>query len=123
MCTGGAAGTAAVLPPVVAVVPVALGMAADDLLDLARVEVDTRDGEHVVDAAKNAALELGELASAGAGRLAQPDSVAGPVADQGRAPAAQVGGDQLAIGGHLEDELGLDQVEAAAGRAAEAGGT
>src|SRR5712692_2843136 len=105
-----------------------LGMAADDVLDLGRVEIHAAHGEHVVDPSTNAPHELEEWAAAGARLARDPDPVAGPIAHQWHAPAAKVRGDQLAFNGgppsaveHFEDELGLDRVDAIPLRAAEAG--
>src|SRR5205085_11257630 len=90
-----------------------LRIAPDDVLDLRRVEVHTADREHVIDAAQDPASQLQEAAAAGARVRRQLDAVAGSIAHQGRAPAPEVGGDQLALV-DLEDELGLNQVHTVA---------
>src|SRR6202140_2355793 len=105
-----------------------LRMPTDDVLDLGGIQVYAAHREHIVDAPANAADELQKRAATRAWLAGDLDSVAGPVAHQWHAPAAQVRGDQLTFGGgpagavqHLEDELGLDPMDAISLRAAESG--
>src|SRR6202022_4617574 len=69
------------------------GMTPDQVFHLRRVEVDAPHREHVVDAAADAADDLceGITASASCSRYLNP--VTGPIADQRRSPAAEVGRD------------------------------
>src|SRR5260370_25162148 len=105
-----------------------LGMGPDDVFDLGRVEVHATHGEHVVDPSPNTPHELEEWATARARLARDPDPVAGPIAHQWHAPSAKVRSDQLAFDGgwpsvveRLEDERGLDRVDAIPRRTAEAG--
>src|SRR5690242_21506464 len=98
-------------------------MAAHDVLDLRRVEIDPAHREHVVDSTVNSADDLQERRATRTGLACDLDPVAGAVSDQRAAPAPEVGGDQLSAGQHLEDELRLHEVHAVARGAAEPGRT
>ena len=101
-----------------------LGKGPQDLLDRAGKDVDAADDQHVVGPAEDAAFQQREAASSP--RLKpRPHDVARAVANDRAAEAAerrehQLG--QLAVGGRaaggqreeLGDELGLDDVQAAA---------
>src|SRR6184192_4276149 len=74
-----------------------VGEAPNDRLDRARKNVHAAHRDHVIDPARDAALELEETAAAGAAPAHRADPIAGAVADRGHAPPAEVGHDQLAL--------------------------
>src|SRR5438067_10434781 len=112
-------------------------MPPDQVLDLGRIEVDAAHREHIVNAAADPSNHLCERAAAFARLPSHLDPVAGPVADQRRSPAAEVGRDQLpaarsglrqrmdgaSIVADFEDELRLDQVDTVTSGARNAGRT
>jgi hypothetical protein len=101
-----------------------LGELAQDVLDAGREDVHAAHRHHVVGAADDAALEPERGAAAVAALRGGAHDVAGLVADDGEAPAAEVGDDQLAAlafrhrpaAGRVEDlgdVLALDEMGAA----------
>ena len=96
-------------------------MPAHDVLHLGGKEVHPTHREHVVHATGNAADDLHEGTSTRAWLARYHYPIARAVANQWHSPSAKVGGDQLAILGHLEDELRFDEVHSVSGGAAEAG--
>ena len=93
----------------------------DDVFDLGGVQVHAAHREHVVDPPPDPTHHLHEARPARARLARNDDPIPCPITDQWHPPATEIGGDQLAVGGHLEDELRLDQMHAVARRAAEPG--
>src|SRR5438046_1771369 len=103
---------------------------AEDRLDRAREHVHTAHGDHVVHAAGDAAGELHQGATAGAGTPHGRHAIPRAVADDGHAPSAEIGEDELAVAliarlagrrvDHLGDELRFIDVDAVTRGAREA---
>src|SRR5947208_16826040 len=86
-------------------------VAADDVLDLTRVDIDAPDRDHVIDPAADSAHDFHEWTAARTGSSYDLNLVAGAVADQGRSPAAEIRRHQLTID-VFQDALRLEKMHA-----------